>query len=420
MVEALCMEDKHRNDIENPSVEVVPFGQMQDASLPVKAKEPVLVDVLSIEKKLYPALDGPVFLAAGGTGGHVFPAEALAREVISRGVEVHLMTDHRGKTFGETVPEVKVHVVSCMSGSGSFMRKVQAKIALMQGVRQAIKLARQYKPCAVVGFGGYPSVPGALAAARTGTPLIIHDQNALLGRANRFVSRFACAIATSFEHMIGLGDSDPKVNFTGNTVRPQIAALRGASYGIPMPDGPINLLITGGSQGARVFSEVVPEAIALLDEGMRKRLRISQQARAETLEDTRAVYERLGMLGQVELEPFFNDMPERIAKAHLCIGRAGGSTVAEWTAAGRPAIYVPLPIAILDEQTWNARSVERMGGGWIMSQKEFTPSTLAALLKRILNDPQSLAAAAVASHNHGRIDAAQQLANLVFREARKN
>lgn len=366
-----------------------------------------------------PALAGPVFLAAGGTGGHVFPAEALARELIARGVEVHLVTDGRGKPFGEAIPDVKVHVVSCMSASGGFLRKIQAKFALLQGVRQAIKLARHYKPCAVVGFGGYPSMPGALAAVRTGTPLIIHDQNALLGRANRFVSRFACAIAASFEHMIGLSELDPKVHFTGNMVRPEIAALRGVSYGIPMPDGKINLLITGGSQGARVFSEVVPEAIALLDEGMRKRLVISQQTRAETMDMVKAVYERLGMLEQVDLQPFFNDMPARIAKAHLCIGRAGGSTVAEWTAAGRPAIYVPLPIAILDEQTWNARSVERMGGGWIMAQKEFSPSTLAALLKRILNDPQSLAAAAVAAHTHGRVDAAQRLADLVFHEARK-
>lgn len=355
----------------------------------------------------------PVFLAAGGTGGHVFPAEALAGALLARGVPVHLVTDSRGKAFGEAMPGVTVHAVRSINSTGGLVRKLRAGSELGVGVWQAIRLVRQHKPRAVVGFGGYPSLPGTLAAAWTRTPLVLHDQNALLGRANRLVARYATVIATSFEQMIGLPKSK-RICFTGNTVRPAIAALRALPYVPPQPDGQIHVLCTGGSQGAKVFSEVLPAAFALLEESLRHRIILSQQARAETLEQTRAAYDAIGMGARAELQPFFTDMPQRIARAHLCIGRAGGSTVAEWTAAGRPAIYIPLPIAILDEQTWNARAVEQAGGGWIVPQKEFTPKNLAAMLKRILTDPESLQAAATAAHVQGRVDAAEKLADLVM------
>jgi len=357
-----------------------------------------------------------IFLAAGGTGGHLFPAEALARELLARGHQVHLITDTRGKAFGDNLPEITVHRVSASTPTGGLMTKIRAVLALSCGAREARSLIKTHHPAAVVAFGGYPSFPGAIAAVLTGTPLILHDQNAVLGRANRVVARFARVIAKSFDQVIGLPKARRAV-LTGNPIRPAIAALRDQPYTLPAPDGPIQLLVTGGSQGARIFSTVVPEAIGLLDDSLRKRLYISQQARAEDLDTAKAGYTKLGLMEHVELQPFFTDMPQRIAKSHLCIGRAGGSTVAEWAAAGRPAIYVPLPIAILDEQTWNAHAVEQAGGAWVMQQPDFTAKALASLLKRILHDPQSLEVAAKAAHGQGRIDAAQRLADLVLTTA---
>lgn len=360
----------------------------------------------------------PVFLAAGGTGGHVFPAEALARELLTRGMNVHLITDTRGKAFGEALPEVTVHRVSAATSTGGLVTKIKAVLSLIKGTMEARALVKKLKPQVIVAFGGYPSFPGAMAAILTGVPLVLHDQNAVLGRANRLVARFARRIAKSFEDVIGL-PKHVKTKLTGNPIRPAIAALRDLPYQAPQSGGQIHLLVTGGSQGARIFSQVVPNAIAVLEPELRQRLIISQQARAEDYDVAKAAYEKLGMSAQVELQPFFTDMPQRIARAHLCIGRAGGSTVAEWTAAGRPAIYVPLPIAILDEQTWNARAIEQAGGCWIMQQPEFTAQALASLLKRILTDPASLQAAAEAAHAQGRTDAAQRLADLALSVAGK-
>jgi UDP-N-acetylglucosamine--N-acetylmuramyl-(pentapeptide) pyrophosphoryl-undecaprenol N-acetylglucosamine transferase len=357
-----------------------------------------------------------VFLAAGGTGGHLFPAEALARELLARGHAVHLITDSRGKAFGDNLPEITVHRVAASTPTGGLMTKVRALLALARGTREALALLKIHKPKVVVAFGGYPSFPGAMAAILSRTPLVLHDQNAVLGRANRVVARFARVIAKSFDDVIGLPKARKAV-VTGNPIRPAIAKLREQIYQPPGPSGPIHLLITGGSQGARVFSSVVPTALGLLEPSLRSRLNISQQARAEDKETAAKIYADLGMSAQVELQPFFTDMPERIAKAHLCIGRAGGSTVAEWSAAGRPAIYVPLPIAILDEQTWNARAVEQAGGAWIMPQEEFTPKALATMLKRTLTDSASLEAAAKAAHSQGRTDAAQKLADIVLEAA---
>lgn len=354
-----------------------------------------------------------ILLSAGGTGGHVFPAEALARELLARDISVHLITDERGKAFGDALPDVTVHRVAAATSTGGLSTKIRAVLSLIKGSGQATRLVKELKPAAIVAFGGYPGFPGAVAAIRTKTPLVLHDQNAVLGRANQLVARFAKAIAKSFPDVIGLPKNVP-ATLTGNPIRPAIAALRELPWQPPQPDGQIHLLVTGGSQGARVFSQVVPAAIGLLDENLRKRLIISQQARAEDLETAKAAYEALGMSPQVELQPFFTDMPQRIARAHLCIGRAGGSTVAEWTAAGKPAIYVPLPIAIRDEQTWNAKSVETAGGAWIVTQPEFTAKNVAGLLKRILTDPESLRAAAEAARREGRTDAAQKLADLVL------
>jgi UDP-N-acetylglucosamine--N-acetylmuramyl-(pentapeptide) pyrophosphoryl-undecaprenol N-acetylglucosamine transferase len=357
-----------------------------------------------------------IFLSAGGTGGHMFPAEALARELLARGHSVHLITDSRGKAFGDALPEITVHRVSASTLTGGLVTKIKAVLALIKGSREAMALIKQHQPKAVVAFGGYPSFPGAVAAILTRTPLVLHDQNAVLGRANRVVAHFAKVIAKSFDNVIGLPKSRMAV-LTGNPIRPAIAALREQPYPVPANGNSIHLLVTGGSQGARVFSTVVPAAIGQLDAGLRSRLAISQQVRAEDMDSVQQAYKELGMSAQVELQSFFTDMPARIARAHLCIGRAGGSTVAEWTAAGRPAIYVPLPIAILDEQTWNAAAVEKAGGAWVLQQPEFTPANLASLLKRILSDPESLSVAAKAAYTQGRTDAAARLADLVLKVA---
>lgn len=357
---------------------------------------------------------GPlVFLAAGGTGGHLFPAEALASALLKRGFQVHLVADKRAIEFCSHVPGTYVHVVKAMSAAGGILQNIRAKIELAKGVHQAYRLIRRHKPVAVVGFGGYPSMPGAVGAILTKTPLVLHDQNAILGRANRQVARFSSVIATSFEEVIGVPYGH-RVVYTGNMVRPAIVAARDIPYMPPTPDGPLHILSTGGSQGARVFSEMLPAAFGLLDENLRKRLRIVQQARSETIDSVRESYRVLGLSEQVDLQPFFSDMPQRIANCHLFIGRSGGSTVAELTAIGRPGIYVPLPIAIMDEQTWNVRHLEEMGGAWVVQQRDLTPQSLAALLKRILNDPESLNAAAQAAHAQGQIHAAEKLADIVM------
>lgn len=354
-----------------------------------------------------------VLISAGGTGGHMFPAEALARELLRQGIAVHLITDSRGKAFGDALPEIPVHRVSAATPTGGLVVKVRAVLALLRGIMEARCLVRQLNPDVVVGFGGYPSIPGVVAGLFAGKPVVLHDQNAVLGRANRMVARYARAIAKSFEDVIGMTLAKKSV-LTGNPVRPAILALRDQPYTPPQQDGAVHLLVTGGSLGARIFSQVVPQAIGLLDEGLRNRLHITQQARAEDLQTAQQAYADLGMTERVTLAPFFTNMPELIAQAHLCIGRAGGSTVAEWSVAGRPAIYVPLPIAILDEQTWNAKAVEQAGGAWIFQQPQFTPQALAALLKRVLTDPASLQAAADAARSQGRPDAAERLAALVL------
>jgi UDP-N-acetylglucosamine--N-acetylmuramyl-(pentapeptide) pyrophosphoryl-undecaprenol N-acetylglucosamine transferase len=286
-----------------------------------------------------------VLISAGGTGGHMFPAEALARELLRQGVMVHLITDSRGKAFGDALPEIPVHRVSAATPTGGLVVKVRAVLALLRGIMEARCLVRQLNPDVVVGFGGYPSIPGVAAGLFAGKPVVLHDQNAVLGRANRMVARYARAIAKSFEDVIGMTLAKKSV-LTGNPVRPAILALRDQPYTPPLQDGAVHLLfVTGGSLGARIFSQVVPQAIGLLDEGLRSRLHITQQARAEDLQAAQQAYADLGMGERVTLAPFFTNMPELIAQAHLCIGRAGGSTVAEWSVrAVRPFMCrCPLP-----------------------------------------------------------------------------
>jgi len=355
-----------------------------------------------------------VVLAAGGTGGHMFPAEALARELLARGQKVVLVTDRRGNAFGDALPEVPVHRISADTLGRGLLGKARTALALTLGTIQARTLLRRLDPVLVVGFGGYPSFPAVYAAQRLRIPTALHEQNAVMGRANRMLAPRARLICTSFPDIQGLENADrPKTIRTGNPVRPAILALRDRPYPPLAADGSINILVTGGSQGAAIFGSIIPAAVAMLPEDLRMRLSIVQQARHENIEEARATYARLGV--QAELAPFFRDMPERLAACHLVIARAGASTVAELTATGRPGLLVPYPFATDDHQMANARAVAVEGGAWLMPQPDFTAEALAQRLAALLGDPTALTRAAAAAHGWGTPDAAARLADAVLR-----
>jgi len=356
----------------------------------------------------------PVMLAAGGTGGHLFPAEALARELLARNVPVVLVTDRRGKAFGDALPSVPVHRVAAATLLPGLMGKLRTLGLLTLGTIEAKRLIGRLKPSVVVGFGGYPSLPAVMAARLAGVPVVLHEQNAVLGRANRLMVRGVRKLAVSFPLVSGLPDCcRDLVVRTGNPVRPGVAAVRDAFYMPPGDDGPIRLLVMGGSQGARIFSEVVPAALARLPAALRARLVVSQQCRPEDLDGARAAYDGLGV-GGLDLQSFFRDVPARLAGAHLVVCRAGASTMAELTAVGRPAILVPYPFATDDHQTANAGALAQAGGAWLMPQPEFTAETLAARLASLLAQPSDLALAAAVSRGWSILDAAARLAEIVI------
>jgi UDP-N-acetylglucosamine--N-acetylmuramyl-(pentapeptide) pyrophosphoryl-undecaprenol N-acetylglucosamine transferase len=355
----------------------------------------------------------PILLAAGGTGGHMFPAEALARELLGRGRRVALVTDRRGKAFGDALPEVEVFRIHASAPAGSIVARLRGVAELALGTLQAQRLVSRLRPAAVVGFGGYPSVPAVLAAQRSRLPTVLHEQNAVLGRANRLLAGNARVIVTSFPAVSQIRPSDAgKLVHAGNPVRPAILAVRGLPYPEADGDGPLSLLVTGGSQGARVFSEVVPAALALLPEALRRRIRLSQQARPEDLERARAALASAGI--EAEVSSFFKDMPERLAACHLAITRAGASTIAELTVAGRPALLVPYPHAMDDHQTANAQALADAGGAWLLPQGSLTPAVLASRLEALLTMPASLITAAAAARAWGAPDAASRLADAVL------
>ncbi len=349
----------------------------------------------------------PILLAAGGTGGHMFPAEALARELLARGRSVALVTDRRGRAFGDRLPEVPVHRIDAAGlAGGSLLGKAEGVLRLTLGYLQARRLVGRLRPALTVGFGGYASVPAVCAAQRAGRPTLLHEQNAVLGRANRLLAARARAVATSFAATAAIGTA--RARLTGNPVRPSIAALAELPY--PNLDGPLHLLVVGGSQGARVFARLLPPAVEDLPPALRSRLRIAQQCRPEDLAGVSRAYAALG----VEAEPaeFFTDMAGRLAAAHLVVSRSGASTVAELAAAGRPAILVPYPHATDDHQTANAEAFCRAGGGWLMPEAEAAPARLAERLASLLADPDALSRAAAAARGFGQRDAARRLADL--------
>jgi UDP-N-acetylglucosamine--N-acetylmuramyl-(pentapeptide) pyrophosphoryl-undecaprenol N-acetylglucosamine transferase len=361
------------------------------------------------------AATAPILIAAGGTGGHLFPAEALAHALAARGIPVELATDERADRYGSAFPARAVHVVSAATVTGRSPLTVFATaIRLVRGTLQSLGIVRRLKPAAAIGFGGYPTVPPLVAARLSGVPTIIHEQNAVLGFANRLLAPSATAIATGFEATAGLGSYAGKAVNTGNPVRPAVVAAV-APYEAPVPGGAFRLLVFGGSQGARVFADLVPPAVERLDPAVRARLSIVQQTRAEDMERVRAAYDRVGVTA--ELAPFFTDLPARIAAAHLVVCRSGASTVAELAAIGRPAILVPLPHARDQDQAANAAVLAAAGGGWLVKQADLTPERLAAELARLADRPEELAATAAAARAVGRPDAVERLADLVVRIA---
>jgi len=354
-----------------------------------------------------------VVLAAGGTGGHMFPAEALARELLSRGVGVALVTDARGGGFGAGLSQVETFRIAAgaMAGAG-VVKKLRSVAALGLGYLQARGHLKRCGAEVAVGFGGYPSVPTVLAAAHRGLRVVLHEQNAVLGRANRLLAGRAQIIATCFEKVEGVAPGDrTKLRLTGNPVRTAIAAVGTRSYPAGGDSAPLHLLVVGGSQGARVFNEMVPAAVARLPEALRRRLTVHQQVPGDAGDTVAAAYDACGVAHH--LAPFFTDMPERLAAAHLLISRAGASTVAELAASGRPAVMVPYPSATDDHQTANAQALVEAGGGWLMPQSGLDAASLAERLASLLGNPAALARAAGCARAAAHLNAASDLADLV-------
>ncbi len=349
-------------------------------------------------------------LVAGGTGGHLFPALALREVLVRRGWAAHIATDPRVTEMIAGVPPEEVYRIELSSLSrASLGDSVRSLLSLAKGVMQSRKLLKRYRPSVVVGFGGYPTVPPAVAARMAHIAMIAHEQNAVVGRANRLVVNLGATLATGFRNPKG-GERALKSVYVGNPVRKAIIeAVR--VYHAPAADEPFRLLVFGGSQGARVFSELVPGALALLPPDKRLRILVTQQARAEDVKATRQSY--LGMGVELDVAPFFDNMGERIADAHLVICRAGASTVAELAVIGRPAILVPYPHALDHDQAENARMLADVGGAWLMPERGLTADMLARRLSTLLDTPDELEHAAACALEEGRIDAAEKLADLV-------
>jgi UDP-N-acetylglucosamine--N-acetylmuramyl-(pentapeptide) pyrophosphoryl-undecaprenol N-acetylglucosamine transferase len=352
-------------------------------------------------------------LAAGGTGGHLIPAFALAVELEKRGHHVALITDARGSQIPGKPETLTAHVLP----AGRFRGKnplswLKAFKAILEGRRMALRLFDSFEPSAVIGFGGYPALPALLAATSAKIPTLIHEQNAVLGRVNRFLAGKVNAIATAYARVDRLADKyQAKVHLVGNPVREEVLRLRDEPFPPFTADGLLRVLVTGGSQGASVLSEVVPDGLSMLPPALRTRLQVTQQCRPEHIEAVRGRYTSHDI--PAELATYFEDMAERLADAHLFIGRAGASTIAELTAVGRPAILVPLPIATDDHQAANAREMATAGGARSIRQEKFTAVELAKQLQAIAQSPETLANAAHAAWNCGHPNAASDLADLV-------
>lgn len=352
-----------------------------------------------------------VVIAAGGTGGHLFPAAAFAEEMFRRDWRVFLMTDARGRRYAEGFPAERIDDVPAASISGNPLTALPAAFKIMRGVNAAKKRFDEARPALVAGFGGYPSFPALVAAKSRRVPIIIHEQNSVLGRVNRLMAGDAAIVACGFDRLERLpAKAAANKRVVGNPVRLPILAARERPYPEAPAGGRLNLLIIGGSQGARLFGEVIPLAIAALPQELRARLVVSHQVRAEQLEAVREVYAEAKV--NADAAPFFSDMGPRLGAAHLVISRAGASSVTELQVAGRPAILVPFAAAADDHQTANAQSMLDVGAADLFTEAEFTPEALGARLAQRLCDPHGLAIRAAAARAAAKPEAAKTLADL--------
>lgn len=355
-------------------------------------------------------------LAAGGTGGHLFPAEALARELASRGWRVALATDSRGAAYAKAFPaDERLALDAATFKATDPLGALRGAARILQGRAQAMAAFRRLDPAVVVGFGGYPSLPALMAALAQRRPTLIHEQNAVLGRVNRLLAPRMEAVASAFP-TLGRASAAvrQRVHVVGNPVRAEIRDLYGRAY--DPPTDTVRLLVTGGSQGARVLSDTVPAAVAMLPAMLRARLHVQQQARADAVDPAREAYQRAGV--QAEVAPFFSDMASLLGRAHLMIGRAGASTVSEVAVAGLPSILIPLKIATDDHQTLNAKLLTDPGAAEAIPEDRLTAEDLARRLERLLSDPAALARRAALAHAAAAPDAAAKLADVVESVAR--
>ena len=351
-------------------------------------------------------------LAAGGTGGHMIPAHAVAQELMTRGHHVALVTDERGAKIPGIFKDAAVHVLPAGRMQGGPMGWIRGVRGIMAGRDMARRMYATFQPTVVCGFGGYPALPALLGALKEGIPTVVHEQNAVLGRVNRLLARRVDAIVTAYPMVRKLADKHAhKVHLLGNPVREEILALRGEEFPPLTDESVFRLLVTGGSQGATILSSVVPEGLSLLPISLRRRLQVTQQCRAEDIEKVRATYAELEI--PADLATYISDMPEKLSWAHLVIARAGASTLAELTVAGRPAILIPLPSAMDDHQTANVREMVEAGGARAIRQSAFTPVELAKQMQKMAMEPGALQNAAKRAWNCGRPDAARDMADLL-------
>jgi UDP-N-acetylglucosamine--N-acetylmuramyl-(pentapeptide) pyrophosphoryl-undecaprenol N-acetylglucosamine transferase len=359
-----------------------------------------------------------VLLSAGGTGGHLFPAEALANALKRLDLRVALATDHRAGALAGSFPaDEVVQVAAATPSGGSPLQMARAAFVLGLGFLQASRALRRLRPTAVVGFGGYPTVPPVAAASFLRISTVIHEQNGVMGRANRFLAKRVSAIATGFPEVKGIPEgTSARIVHTGNPVRPAVLAAAQMPYPAALKGGKLRLLIFGGSQGARIMSDIVPAAIERLPKEVLAQLVVTQQAREEDL--LRVMTSYAPSIGHAEVQPFFKDLPKRMAEAHLVISRSGASTVAELAAIGRPSILIPLPGALDQDQAANAQFLVKIGAASVIPQTEFTPERLAGEIMARIEDPARLTAAAKAAKSAGLSDAAERLAAFVLHLAR--
>jgi UDP-N-acetylglucosamine--N-acetylmuramyl-(pentapeptide) pyrophosphoryl-undecaprenol N-acetylglucosamine transferase len=354
---------------------------------------------------------GTFVLAAGGTGGHLFPAQALAGELMRRGRRVIVMTDGRGHNYASAFPGAEIATVPAATiGGRSPIKWITSCAVIIGGIFSAFRKLRRLHPVAVIGFGGYPSLPVMVAAWAARVPSALHEQNAVLGRVNRLVAPFVSKIAAAFPFARKAPKHIERVSFIGNPVRDQVIALRGAPYIPPQSDGPIRILIFGGSQGARALSEIVPAALERLNPSLRARLDVTQQCRADDLEKVEAFYAKTGI--KAEAAKFFSDLPRRMADSHLIISRSGASTLGELTVIGRPAILIPYPFAMDDHQAANAAVLAKANAAWMVRENALDATKLSEMLEKILSDPKGLIDCAANAAALGHPDAASRLADI--------